>query len=197
MLDIATVAAGDACPHCGTPLALERGIEVGHVFKLGTKYTKAMGFTVLDANSKAITPVMGCYGIGISRTVQAIAEQNNDKDGIVWPPSVSPFQVAMLVLDVKNPACVETADALEKELEKAGIDVLVDDREERPGIKFKDADLIGCTVRLTIGARSLEKGGVEVRLRKSGQSELVSVPDTIAKVREILASASPDDSNEL
>ena len=185
--DLASVVAGDLCPRCGAPLALERGIEVGHVFKLGTKYTKAMGWTVLDAGAKAVTPIMGCYGIGVSRTVQAIVEQNNDKDGIVWPASVSPFQVALLQLDAKSEACVEAVDRLEKELESAGIDVLVDDREERPGIKFKDADLIGCTVRVTAGARSLEKGGVEMRLRRTGETVLVPVAEAAAKIREALA----------
>ncbi|MBR1608408.1 MAG: proline--tRNA ligase [Kiritimatiellae bacterium] len=185
--DLATVVAGDLCPHCGKPLALERGIEVGHVFKLGLKYTASMGFKVLDAAGKSVTPVMGCYGIGVSRTVQAIAEQNNDKDGIVWPASVSPCQVALLQLDGRNEAVKSAVDSLEAALEAAGIDVLVDDRDERPGIKFKDADLIGCTVRATIGARSLEKGGVEVRLRRTGETELVPLADAPAKIAGMLA----------
>ena len=185
--DLATVVAGDRCPHCGAPLELARGIEVGHVFKLGTKYTQAMGFTVLDANKQSVTPIMGCYGIGVSRTVQAIAEQNNDKDGIVWPASVSPCQVALLALDPKNESVASAVNELEAALEKAGADVLVDDRDERPGIKFKDADLIGCTVRVTVGARSLEKGGVEIRLRRTGETELVPVPDAPAKILALLA----------
>ena len=186
--DLATVAAGDRCPKCGQPLALERGIEVGHVFKLGLKYTKAMKFTVLDQNKQSVTPVMGCYGIGVSRTVQAIAEQNNDKDGIVWPASVSPCQVALLQLDAKNDAVVAAVAEIESKLEAAGADVLVDDRDERPGIKFKDADLIGCTVRATVGARSLEKGGVEIRLRRTGETLLVPVAEAPAKILELLKS---------
>ena len=146
-----------------------------------------MGFTVLDSNKQSVTPIMGCYGIGVSRTVQAIAEQNNDKDGIVWPASVSPCQVALLQLDAKSEACTAAVDELEAKLEAAGVDVLVDDRDERPGIKFKDADLIGCTVRVTVGARSLEKGGVEIRLRKTGETQLVPVADAPAKIRELLA----------
>ncbi len=185
--DLATVVAGDRCPRCGEPLELARGIEVGHVFKLGVKYTKTMGFSVLDAAGKSVTPVMGCYGIGVSRTVQAIAEQNNDKDGIVWPAAVSPFQVALLALDPKNPEVAAAVDALESALEKAGADVLVDDREERPGIKFKDADLIGCSVRVTIGARSLEKGGAEVRLRRTGETTLLPLDAVPARVAELLA----------
>ncbi|MBQ7666452.1 MAG: proline--tRNA ligase [Kiritimatiellae bacterium] len=185
--DLASVVAGDLCPRCGAPLALERGIEVGHVFKLGTKYTKAMGFTVLASNSQPVTPIMGCYGIGVSRTVQAIAEQNNDADGIVWPASVSPYQVALLSLDSKSESCAGAVAQLEEALENAGIDVLVDDRDERPGIKFKDADLIGCTVRVTVGAKSLAKGGAEVRLRKTGETELVPVSQVCEKVKALLA----------
>ncbi len=185
--DLASVVAGDRCPRCGAPLQLERGIEVGHVFKLGLKYTKSMKFTVLDSNGQSVTPVMGCYGIGVSRTVQAIAEQNNDKDGIVWPASVSPFQVALLSLDPANEAVSSAVDALENALEASGTDVLVDDRAERPGIKFKDADLVGCTLRVTVGARSLEKGGVEIRVRKTGETFLVPVSEAPAKIRELLA----------
>lgn len=185
--DLASVVAGDRCPRCGAPLQLERGIEVGHVFKLGLKYTKSMKFTVLDSNGQSVTPVMGCYGIGVSRTVQAIAEQNNDKDGIVWPASVSPFQVALLSLDPSNEAVSAAVDGLETALESSGVDVLVDDRAERPGIKFKDADLVGCTLRVTVGARSLEKGGVEIRARKTGETFLVPVAEAPAKIRELLA----------
>ena len=185
--DLATVVEGDLCPHCGKPLSLARGIEVGHVFKLGTKYTKAMGFKVLDAAGNSITPIMGCYGIGVSRTVQAIAEQNNDKDGIVWPAAVSPCQVALLQLDAKNEAVSAAVSELESGLEAVGVDILVDDREERAGIKFKDADLIGCTVRATVGARSLEKGGVEIRLRRTGETKIVPVAEAVAAIRELLA----------
>ena len=187
-LDIVNVVAGDICPKCGKPLSIERGIEVGHVFKLGTKYTKALGATFLDQNKESHVMVMGCYGIGVSRTVQAIVEQCNDKDGIVWPASVAPFQVALLPLDAtKSDACREAAESLEKELEAAGIDVLVDDRDERPGIKFKDADLIGCPVRVVVGARSLEKGGVEIRSRKTGETQLVPVAEALAAIRKLLA----------
>ncbi len=187
-MDIVNVVDGDMCPVCGKPLSIERGIEVGHVFKLGTKYTDALGVKFLDADKQSKVMFMGCYGIGVSRTVQAIVERNNDKDGIVWPAAVSPFQVALLPLDLaKSDDCRAATERLEREFESAGIDVLVDDREERPGVKFKDADLIGCTVRVVVGARSLEKGGVEIRGRRSGETALVPLDGALAAVKEILA----------
>ena len=128
----------------------------------------------------------GCYGIGVSRTFQTIAQLNNDKDGIIWPASVSPFQVALLALDTKDETCTKVVDALEKSFEENGIDVLVDDREERPGVKFKDADLIGCTVRVVVGSKSLQKGGVEVRSRRTGETQLVPVDNALEAVRAIL-----------
>lgn len=187
-MDIVNVEAGDMCPVCGAPLSIERGIEVGHVFKLGTKYTDALGVKFLDADKQSKVMFMGCYGIGVSRTVQAIVERNNDGDGITWPAAVSPFQVALLPLDLaKSGECRAAAERLEKEFEAAGIDVLVDDREERPGVKFKDADLIGCTVRVVVGARSLEKGGVEIRGRRSGETVLVPLDGALAAVKKILS----------
>ena len=188
-VDIGTVEAGDGCPKCGEALAIARGIEVGHVFKLGTKYTKAFNSSFLDADKQSNIMVMGCYGIGVTRTVQAIVEQNFDKDGIVWPASVSPFQVVLLPLDAtKDESCRQAAEELERALEARGIDVFVDDRDERPGVKFKDADLIGCTVRVVVGTRGLEKGGVEVRLRKTGETSLVPIADAPAAIAALLAS---------
>lgn len=184
--DFITVEAGDRCPHCGKELTLERGTEVGHVFKFGFKYTEAFHSVFLDANKQSRLLYGGCYGIGVSRTVQAIAQLNNDKDGLIWPASVSPFQATLLVLDLKDETCVKTATELEKALEDAGIDVLVDDRDERPGIKFKDADLIGCTVRLVVSCRSLQKGGIEVRARRTGETRLVPADAALDTVREFL-----------
>ncbi len=189
--DLATVAAGDRCPKCGQPLALERGIEVGHVFKLGLKYTKALGFTVLDSNKQSVTPIMGCYGIGVSRTVQAIAEQNNDKDGIVWPASVAPYQVVVDLLDPSDATCAGIAEKIEAEFEAAGIDVMVDDRDERPGVKFKDADLIGFPVRIVVGAKALAKGGVEVRERATGRVQILPPEGVRKAVQQILESTTP------
>lgn len=185
--DIATVVEGDCCPVCGAPLRIARGIEVGHVFKLGTKYTKAFDSTFLDADAKSNIMVMGCYGIGVTRTVQAVIEQNFDKDGIVWPAAVAPCQVTVLPLDAaKSPECAAASDKLVEELEARGIDVLVDDRDERPGVKFKDADLIGCTIRVVVGNRSLQQGGVEVRVRKTGESSLLPVETAAEQIAEML-----------
>ncbi len=187
-VDLVTVEAGDACPKCGAPLRLARGIEVGHVFKLGTKYTEAFNATFLDSERQSNVLVMGCYGIGVTRTVQAIVEQNFDKDGIIWPASVSPCQIALLPLDAhKDARCRETTAWLERELEALGVDVLLDDRDERPGVKFKDADLIGCTLRVVIGTRSLEKGVIEIRSRKTGDTTLVPVEEAPATLKEMLA----------
>jgi prolyl-tRNA synthetase len=189
--DIAVVVAGDFCPHCGKPMELKRGIEVGHVFKLGTKYSEAFEAKYLNVQGKTELMVMGCYGIGVTRTLQAVIEQDHDEHGIIWPASVAPFEVTILLLDPKDAKVAGIVDELEKGLEARGIDVFVDDREERPGVKFKDADLIGCPVRVVVGSKGLAKGGVEVKLRTSQDSELVAVEkaaDAIAeKVNGLLA----------
>ncbi len=164
---------------------------MGHVFKLGLKYTKALGFTVLDSNKQSVTPIMGCYGIGVSRTVQAIAEQNNDKDGIVWPASVAPYQVVVDLLDPSDATCAGIAEKIEAEFEAAGIDVMVDDRDERPGVKFKDADLIGFPVRIVVGAKALAKGGVEVRERTTGRVQILPPEGVRQAVQQILESTTP------
>jgi prolyl-tRNA synthetase len=190
--DLVTVGAGDACPHCGKSMQLKRGIEVGHVFKLGTKYTESFEAKYLSDKGQSELMVMGCYGIGVTRTLQAVIEQSHDADGIIWPVSVAPFTVTLLLLDPKDPAVSAVVDTLEKELQARGIDVFVDDREERPGVKFKDADLIGCPIRVVAGAKGLAKGGVEVKLRTSKNVELVPVDqavDAIAKLANDLTAA--------
>ena len=176
--DIATVTAGDRCPKCGAPLAIERGIEVGHVFKLGTKYTEKFHATYLDDKGQPQTMVMGCYGIGVTRTLQAVVEQNFDDAGIRWPVSVAPFEVVIDLLDPADPVCAGLADKLEQDFEAAGVDVLVDDRAERPGVKFKDADLIGFPYRVVVGAKALAKGGVELKNRTTGEIQIVP-PDSL------------------
>ncbi len=173
--DLATVVAGDHCPHCGKPLTLERGIEVGHVFKLGTKYTKSFEANYLTDKGQNELMVMGCYGIGVTRTLQAVVEQSHDDDGIIWPISVAPYAVTILLLDPKDEKVSAIAEQLERDLEARGLDVFMDDREERPGVKFKDADLIGCPIRVVVGAKGLAKGGVEVKLRTSKNVEIVPV----------------------
>jgi prolyl-tRNA synthetase len=176
--DLVVVRAGDSCPRCAGRLNVKRGIEVGHVFKLGTKYTEAFGAKFLgEQGGAAETMVMGCYGIGVTRTLQAVIEQRHDGDGIRWPVSVAPYAVALLLLDPKEGAVAETVARLEAELEARGLDVLVDDRDERPGVKFKDADLIGAPFRVVAGAKALAKGCVEARPRGEKESRLVPVAE--------------------
>ncbi len=182
--DLATTVAGDRCPHCGEPLTIERGIEVGHVFKLGTKYTEKFNATYLDDSGTPQVMVMGCYGIGVTRTLQAVVEQSNDADGICWPVSVAPYVVNLLLLDPAAEEVVKVVDELEAKLSSLGIDVLVDDRVERPGVKFKDADLVGCPFRVVAGAKSLAKGCLEIRARGEKESQLVPVEEAVEFIRK-------------
>ncbi len=167
--DLRSVTEQDPCPECGGAVRLARGIEVGHIFKLGTKYSQAMNATFLDENGKEHPMIMGCYGIGISRVVAACIEQNNDENGIKFPPALAPFEVELLCLDPGNPEVAATADALYTLLTGLGIEVLLDDREERPGVKFKDADLIGLPMQLILGGKGLARGLVEAKDRRSGE----------------------------
>ena len=167
--DLKIARETDACPRCRKALAFARGIEVGHVFKLGTKYSKAMGAAYLDRNGKEQTMIMGCYGIGTSRTMAACIEQNNDENGIVWPMPLAPFQVIITPVNMNDKALAETAERLYEGLVAKGVEVLLDDRDERAGVKFKDADLIGIPIRVTIGPKKLAEGKVEIRLRKTGE----------------------------
>ena len=186
--DLVIVQDGDICPRCGKPMQIKRGIEVGHVFKLGTKYTDSFKAVYKTDDLKEQVMVMGCYGIGVSRTVQAVIEQSHDKDGIIWPAAVAPFQVVVDLLDPDDPAVAKVADELEAALEAAGVDVIVDDRAERPGVKFKDADLIGFTVRVVVGAKGLSKGGVEVKARRDPKEamKIVAPADAVAAVKSLL-----------
>ena len=185
--DLATVRAGDLCPKCGKPLEIRRGTEVGQCFKLGTKYSATMGATYLDEQGTAKPLVMGCYGIGVSRTLQAIVEQSNDEHGIIWPAAVAPCQVALLILDTDVPEVVAQAEALGDELERLGIDVFVDDRAERPGVKFKDADLIGLPIRVVAGAKGLAKGGFEIRRRTERDSAIVPPAEAAQTIAGMLS----------
>lgn len=184
--DLATVREGDLCPKCGQPLTIRRGTEVGQCFKLGTKYSKAMGATFLDEKGAPQTLTMGCYGIGVSRTLQAIVEQSNDENGIIWPAAVAPYQVALLLLDPDSPEVAAKAEALAAELEARGIDVFMDDRAERPGVKFKDADLIGLPVRVVAGAKGLAKGGFEVRARTEKESAVIAPEAAAEAIAQLL-----------
>ena len=185
--DLIVVAAGDVCPVCGKTIVIKRGIEVGQVFKLGTKYTEAFKAVYKNDKLEDKTIVMGCYGVGVSRTLQAVIEYSHDKDGIIWPASVSPYQVCICLLDPDQPEVVKVSDDLEAALEAKGIDVIVDDRAERPGVKFKDADLIGFTVRVVVGAKGLANGGVEVKMRCEDKSKTrVVKPEEAADAIEAL-----------
>jgi len=169
--DISEASEGDACARCeGGTFDAKRGIEIGHVFKLGTKYSDAMGFTVLDADQKRRPIIMGCYGIGAGRILAAAIETGHDDDGIIWPASIAPYTVHIVTIKLDD-AGVTALDSLLLALDAAGLDVLVDDRAERPGPKFKDADLIGCPIRLTIGAKSLAENAVEFKLRAAGRGD--------------------------
>ena len=186
-LDLRTVREGELSAE-GQPLKIRRAIEVGHVFKLGTKYSEALGASFLDEDGKAQAPVMGCYGLGVTRTLQAIIEYSNDDNGIVWPAAVSPWQVCITALDVEaDGEVMQVATQIHEELNTAGIDTILDDRELRPGIKFKDSELVGFPVRLGIGARSLKEGNVEFTLRSEGGREAVPVSEAVARVKAVLA----------
>ena len=187
--DLVVCGAGDACPKCGKTMELKRGIEVGQVFKLGTKYTKAFNTVYKDEAASEKLCIMGCYGVGVTRTLQAVIEQSHDKDGIIWPASISPYQVVIDLLDPEDEAVVKVANDLEAQLEAQGVDVLVDDRADRPGVKFKDADLIGFTVRAVVGKKGLEKGGVEVKRRSEDKSQMKIVPPADAAAAIVAALA--------
>jgi len=189
--DLRLATVDDPCGRCGKPLGLKKGIEVGHIFKLGTKYSEALKATYLDQHGKETLIVMGCYGIGVGRTVAAAIEQNHDKDGIIFPHTLAPFQVVILPVNINEKTLRDAAFQLYDELKHAGIEVLLDDRDERPGIKFKDADLIGVPIRITIGSRSLKEGKVEIRQRKSGDVELVGIEKTVAYIGDFLATGAP------
>ncbi|MDR2674043.1 MAG: proline--tRNA ligase [Opitutaceae bacterium] len=172
--DFRRVRAGEPCPRCGKPLKLRRGIEVGHIFKLGTKYSGSCNAVYTDAQKQTHPMVMGSYGIGVSRSMQAIIEQSHDADGIIWPWAVAPFHVLVCLLDPRDGEAKSVAQNLAAAAEQAGADVLIDDREERPGVKFKDADLIGIPLRVTIGGRGLKEGVVEMKWRAG--KEVMKVP---------------------
>ena len=172
--DIRNALPGDDCPKCRGKLLAIRGIEVGHVFKLGTKYSKTMHADFLDEKGELKPMIMGCYGIGVSRVVAAAIEQNHDGDGIIFPLPIAPFAIIVLPLDLRNPEVVATANNLYLELKKTGLDVLIDDRDLRPGFKFKDADLIGVPYRITIGSKGLAEGLIEIRERATGNITKIS-----------------------
>jgi prolyl-tRNA synthetase len=184
--NIASAWEGAPCPVCGEAMKLERGIEVGNIFQLGTRYTERMGATYLDKDGKAQPIFMGSYGIGIGRNAASVVEQRHDDKGILWPISIAPYHVSLLSLG-KEQAVIDATDALYQSLTAAGIDVLYDDRSDRPGVKFTDAELIGNPIRLSISKRTLEAGEVEIRLRTSDTSEMAPLGQIVDRVRQIMA----------
>lgn len=181
--DFRSVQHGDKCTKCGGELEIMRGVEVGHIFKLGTKYSEAMNCTYVDQNGKSHPIQMGCYGIGVERTAAAIIEQHYDENGIKWPLSVAPYHVIVVPVNMKKEEQVENAEKIYRQLESIGVETILDDRNERPGFKFKDAELIGIPMRITVG-KDIVDGKVEFVLRETGEKELIAVEDIEARVRE-------------
>ncbi|HWE37236.1 MAG TPA: YbaK/EbsC family protein, partial [Isosphaeraceae bacterium] len=188
--DIRNAEAGDPCPRCGGSLEVKSGLEIGHVFKLGTKYSKAMGATYLDEKGHETQVIMGCYGIGVNRIVAGAVEASHDANGIVWPFALAPYHVLIVPLQLQNEAVMGQTAALESALAAAGLDVLVDDRDQRPGFKFKDADLIGVPLRVVVGERGLKDGKIEIKWRHESEARQVpaesaaqAILDEVAAVR--------------
>ncbi|HSQ25031.1 MAG TPA: His/Gly/Thr/Pro-type tRNA ligase C-terminal domain-containing protein, partial [Pyrinomonadaceae bacterium] len=182
--DLRTVNSGEACPRCASGvLEVFKGMEIGHIFKLGTKYSESMGAKVLTADGKEVPLVMGCYGIGVERIITAAIEQNNDADGIIWPKSISPFDVVVTITNIKDEKLRDAGEKLYADLRHAGLEVLLDDRDERAGVKFKDADLIGIPCRITIG-KKITDGAVELFDRRAKQSEDVKLDDVVPRVQK-------------
>jgi prolyl-tRNA synthetase len=184
-VDLRAVAAGEGCPNCGTPLRIDTAVEIGHIFKLGYRYSESMGARVLDKNGKETMPIMGCYGIGIERILTAAVEQSNDENGFWLPPSIAPFEIVVTPTNVKDETLLKTAIDIAKRLEGAGFDVILDDRNERPGVKFKDADLVGIPFRITVGNKVTEDT-VEVVLRSTREVRDVRIAAVVEYFQEAL-----------
>lgn len=186
--DLKFAREGDPCPRCSGTLLSRKGIEVGHIFKLGTKYSQSMGATYLDRDGKEKPIIMGCYGIGIGRVLASAIEQKNDKDGMILPLSIAPFEVMVLPVNVSHSGSMEAASRIYSDLLGRGVDVVIDDRDERPGVKFKDCDLLGIPIRVTIGERNLKDGKVEIKLRESKDSEIVRIDEVVGRVLDYVRS---------
>ncbi|GMU65337.1 MAG: proline--tRNA ligase [Acidobacteriota bacterium] len=184
--DLVLVVEGDPCPRCGKALAISRGIEVGHIFKLGDKYSKSLGCNFTDESGADHPMIMGCYGLGVGRTVAAAIEQNHDADGIVWPLPLAPFSALVVSLTPNDPVSAKAAEELAAVLEARGVDVLLDDRDERPGVKFKDADLVGIPVRAVVGGKSFAAGTVELSLRRDREKIQVPVAEAPSRMLELI-----------
>jgi prolyl-tRNA synthetase len=172
--DLVTIVSGDACPKCGHELSVDRGIEVGHVFQLGTKYTEALDATYIDEHGETHPMVMGCYGIGVSRIVAAVAEENHDENGLAWPAALAPYDVHLIVVPGRGEGAagvIAEAERVYSELQDRGVEVLFDDRDASPGVKFADADLVGVPVQLVVGAKGVGRGVVERKVRATGERD--------------------------
>ena len=177
--DLRMAVPGDPCPKCASTLDEVRGIEVGHVFKLGTKYSEALGADFLDEKEQRHPIIMGCYGIGVNRIVASLAETSHDKNGLIWPLSLAPYSVLVIPLNLDDEQVIETAERYYTQLKEAGVDVLLDDRKARPGFKFKDADLIGIPLRVVVGGKGLKEGKVELKWRWDEAPEKVPVDEGV------------------
>ncbi|MGP8154322.1 MAG: proline--tRNA ligase [Smithella sp.] len=195
--DFRVITDQDKCPRCGGDIKFARGIEVGHVFKLGTKYSKAMKAVYLDKDGQEKIMIMGCYGIGIGRTVAAGIEQNHDENGIVWPMPLAPYHVIITPVNVNEKDIMDAAENLYNSILSEGIDVIFDDRDERAGVKFKDADLLGIPLRIIIGQKNLSQGNVELKIRKTGENKLYSLQEIVQKVKQITKQELNPDPNML
>ena len=189
MADIAMAQAGHGCRRCGTPLEAKRGIEVGHVFKLGTFFSETLEASFLDQDGEQQPIVMGSYGIGVGRLLAAAIEQNHDEKGIVFPTAIAPYQVQLVALNVENPQVVEASEGLYQRLGQSGIEVLYDDRQETAGVKFNDADLLGSPIRIVVSPRNLNQGSAEVKQRRDSDAQLVDLKDVVGKAKELLEAA--------
>jgi prolyl-tRNA synthetase len=186
--DIRLIQEGDPCPHCGGEVSKARGIEVGQVFKLFTKYSSALKATYLDENGKEQPMVMGCYGVGVSRTMAAAIEQNYDDNGIIWPIEIAPYHVLVVAVNTKDEASAAKAEEIYMQLKKVGLETVIDDRNERPGVKFKDADLIGYPLRVVVGPKTLTEGKLEVKIRKTGEIRYLPLDgDYVQDIKNIIA----------
>jgi prolyl-tRNA synthetase len=185
--DIRLIQEGDACPHCGGKVSKARGIEVGQVFKLFTKYSEALKATYLDEGGKPKPMQMGCYGVGVSRTMAAAVEQYNDENGIIWPAAIAPYHVLVVPVNNKDQESVQKAEEIYTQLQQAGVEVIIDDRNERPGVKFKDADLIGYPLRVVVGPKTISTGNLELKIRKTGEVKMLPlISDYVTTIKELL-----------
>ena len=183
--DIKNIKEGDICPKCGGKIHFDKGIEVGNTFKLGTKYSESLNLNYLDSDNKLKPVVMGCYGIGIERIIAAIIEQNHDEKGIVWPMNVAPYKVGIVLINPKDEEQSKTANEIYNKLQELGIDILLDDRKERPGVKFNDMDLIGLPIRITVGKKASE-GIVEIKKRTEEETRELHINEVIEEIQKMV-----------